>query len=170
MISDNLQKELTLQVKHEYFSSYFYLSMAAYCASINYDGFEHFFMQQVKEEEYHIMKFYNYMKDRGVQITFGAIEAPKANFKSIEDVFAVGLAHEKTITNRISHMMDIAVEEKEHATVSFLRWFVDEQVEEEKMFEDWLHKIKLVDGNGYGLLMLSDQAGQRNFAPPASAE
>ena len=36
---------------------------------------------------------------------------------------------------RIDTLMDLAIEERDHATVSFLKWFVDEQVEEELLFQ-----------------------------------
>jgi len=168
MVSEKLRQELDMQMKYEFHSSYLYLSMAAYCATINYDGFEQFMLAQVDEEKFHIMKFYNYLKERNVSMTFPSIEAPKHTFTSIENLFTEALAHEQFVTSRIYKLMDIASEEKEHATISFLQWFIDEQVEEEKLFEDWVNKIKQVEGNGFGLLMLSEQAGQRTFTPPTN--
>ena len=50
--------------------------------------------------------------------------------------------------------------------MSFLNWFVDEQVEEEASMESILQKLKLADGNGYALLMLDKEYSTRSFTPP----
>ena len=56
---------------------------------------------------------------------------PKIVFNSILDTFESALQQEKSVTKSIYALTDLAWEEKEHATISFLKWFLDEQVEEE---------------------------------------
>ncbi len=63
--------------------------------------------------------------------------------------------------------MDLAISENDHAAKNFLNWFVEEQVEEEASMEGILSKLKLINGEGYGLLMMDAELAQRTFTPPA---
>ena len=65
MLSEKLSKELNLQLNRELFSSYFYLSMAAYFEAAQLRGFAHWMNLQSQEEYAHSMKFYRYIQDRG---------------------------------------------------------------------------------------------------------
>lgn len=170
MISPKLQEALNEQINKEIFSEYLYLQMQSWFGNENLDGFVNFFLVQTKEERFHAMKFYNYLIERGGRILLKAIDAPKNDFKNAEEIFAYSLNHERFVTARIHGLMDLAVAEKDHALVSFLKWFIDEQVEEEATFEKALAKIRLVAGNGYGLLMLDQEMAKRVFTPPAGAD
>ena len=67
--------------------------------------------------------------------------------------------------------MDIAIKESDHALISFLKWYVDEQVEEESTVGKILTKLKLIGGEGHGLLMIDQEIAGRTFTPPpAGAE
>ena len=66
-------------------------------------------------------------------------------------------------TERINKMMDIAIDASDHATKSFLQWFVDEQVEEEANVTEILDTLKLIDGQGNGIFMLDREMKQRVF-------
>jgi ferritin len=55
--------------------------------------------------------------------------------------------------------MDLAIELNDHASVSFLQWYIDEQVEEEANFSDLIDKVKMMDGKG--LFMLDQMLGKR---------
>ena len=59
------------------------------------------------------------------------------------------------------------MEEKDHATASFLRWFVDEQVEEEENVNEVVQKLRLLGNDGGGLFMLDRDMAARVFTPPA---
>jgi ferritin len=65
--------------------------------------------------------------------------------------------------------MDLAVKESDHASASLLKWFVDEQVEEEATDSKLLSKLKLINGEGHGMLMLDAELATRVFTPPAAA-
>ena len=71
------------------------------------------------------------------------------------------------VTSRIDLLMSIANEEKEFATVSFLTWFVDEQVEEEESFGALVDKLELIGDNGPALLVLDAQLATRTYTVPA---
>lgn len=164
MLSKKLVKELNEQIKHEYFSAYYYLSMASWCESENLAGAAKFMRLQAQEEIGHGMKFFDYIHEQGEKVTLQALDAPKANFKSLLEIFELSLEHEKFVTKKIYGIMDLATQEKEYATISFLRLLVDEQVEEEASMDKILRKVKMVGTNPAGLLLIDDQLGSRATA------
>ncbi len=167
MVSNKLLNELNEQVKHEFFSAHYYLSMAAYCADQDLPGFEHFFIVQAEEERFHAMKFFNYINDVGGRVRLTALDQPLVEFDSMIDVFEKALEHEKFVTKRIYTIMDVATEEKEYATVSLLNWFIDEQVEEESSMETILSKLKKIKDSSHGIFALDEKLSTRTFTPEA---
>ena len=92
----------------------------------------------------------------------------KKEYESMVDVFETGLAHERIVTSKIYAITDIATEEREHATMSFLKWFIDEQVEEENNFNSLLKKVKRCESNPAALYMLDDELANRVYVAPAT--
>ena len=168
MLSKSLESAINDQVTFEFYSSYTYLAMAAYCESIDLSGFANFFRLQAKEEIDHAMKFYDYVFQKGGTIVLGEIDKPKDTYKDVVEVFETGLAHEELVTKKIYSIMDIAVAQKEHATISFLNWFVDEQVEEEDNFTTILKKVKRCVDNPHALYMIDVELAQRVYVAPAN--
>jgi ferritin len=166
MISQKLQDAFNYQINRELFSEYYYLSMASYFSSVGLSGFENFFLVQVEEERFHAMKMYKFLNEKGGKVTLQTIEQPKIEFKSPLEVFELAYDHEKLVSKLINDLMDLAIIENDHAAKNHLNWFVDEQVEEEDSMETIVNKLKLIDGEGYGLLMLDNELGQRSFTPP----
>ena len=62
--------------------------------------------------------------------------------------------------------MNVSIAASDHATQSFLKWFVDEQVEEESNVEKILATLKLINGQGNGIFMMDRELGQRVFVDP----
>jgi ferritin len=168
MISDKLLAELNEQIKYEFYSSHLYLSMAAYCYDNDLDGFANFFTVQAEEEKFHAMKFFNFVNDMDKKVEIKGFENPPVDFKDIVDVFHYSLDHEKFVTSRIYLLMDIATEEREHATISMLKWFIDEQVEEEANFKSYLQKLKRANGDVGVLYSIDDEMSTRVFTPPTT--
>lgn len=168
MLSKKLQDAINNQIKWELYSEYLYLSMAAYCKTQGLDGFANWFMIQTQEEHFHAMKFFNFVNEKGGAVLLKAIDGPPVKFKSIKEVFEKSLAHEKVVTGKINKLMDLAIKENDHAVKGFLQWFVDEQVEEEASFDKIVSELRLVGGDGRGMLMLDRELGSRVFTPPAA--
>lgn len=167
MITEKLEKAINYQINRELFSEYYYLSMAAYFNAAGLSGFENFFLVQVEEERFHAMKMYRFLNEKGGRVTLDAIEAPKTEFNSPIEVFQLAYDHEKLVSSLINDLMDLAISENDHAAKNFLNWFVEEQVEEEASMEGILNKLKLINGEGHGLLMMDAELAQRTFTPPA---
>lgn len=163
MLSNRLKEKLINQMNNEFSASHDYMAMASYCEANSYEGFANFFIQQAKEERFHGMKFYNYLNDRGVHALFKELPAPENDYQSVLDTFKKGLEQEKEVTKSIYKISDIALEEKEHATLSFIRWFLDEQVEEEATFETHIDYIKRIKDDNNALYIYEQELGKREF-------
>ena len=168
MLSNQLLDALNEQVNFEFYSSYTYLAMAAYAESVDLSGFANFFRVQAQEEMSHAMKFYDYIFQKGGMVKLEAIEKPKVEYNNIIEVFETGFNHEQTVTRRIYELADIATAEREHATMSLLKWFVDEQVEEENNFQTILKKVRRLEGNPAAMYMLDEELSTRVFTPPTT--
>jgi len=160
-ISQKMQTAFNQQINAELFSAYLYLSMSAYLETINMPGLAHWMRAQAKEEAAHAMKFYKFIFERRGEVTLVSIDQPALTWKSPLAVFEAGLAHEQKVTKMIDDLVDLAYKEKDKASLSFLQWFVDEQVEEEALADQIVQKLKLVNHNNQGLLMLDQKLGER---------
>lgn len=161
MISKTLQEAINLQINKEMYSSYLYLSMAAYFEENNLSGFAHWMRLQTTEENEHGMKFFDYLIARGGRVSLGAFTAPKTDWASSLEVFQQSLEHEQMITASINKLYELAVKENDYAFQIFLQWFINEQVEEEKNVTDIIEMLKLIEKGGTAVLMLDKQLGKR---------
>jgi ferritin len=165
MISEKLVKGLIKQMNYEFYSAHAYLGMAAHCSAESLDGFANFFLVQAEEERFHAMKFYNFINDMGERAIVEGFPTPNNDFSSVLDVFEKGLEHEKEVTRRIYELADIALDEREHATMTFLKWFIEEQVEEEATFDNLIQKLKRIDKDSNAFFMLENELSKRTFVP-----
>ena len=169
MLSENLIKAINSQINYEFYSSYSYLAMAAYAHSQDLDGFANFFRVQAQEEVFHAMKFFDYVYQKNGDVSLEAIDKPQLKFKNMVDVLEKGYEHEQEVTKRIYELANLASEEKEHATISLLKWFVDEQVEEEDNFNRIIKKARRADTNPAALYLLDDELAQRVYVAPSTS-
>lgn len=166
MMKQRLQDIINAQVNAEFYSAYLYLSMSAYFQSQNLPGFANWMRVQFQEEQFHALRFFDYISERGGQAILTSFESPKTEWENAIEVFEEVLKHEQHVTSLIYNLVDVAIEERDHASNSFLKWFVDEQVEEEANAESILSQLKLINGQGNGLLMLDRELAARVFVPP----
>ena len=167
MISAKMQTAINEQINAELYSSYLYLSMSAYYQSLNLPGFANWMRVQAQEELVHAMKFYDFMLTRGGRVKLKRVEEPPTDWASPTAPFADALAHEEKVTALINKLVDLAIKERDHATNTFLDWFVNEQVEEEANADAVLRQLKLIGGEGNGLFMIDRELATRVFVPPA---
>ncbi|TFG37797.1 MAG: ferritin [Syntrophobacterales bacterium] len=170
MLNKKMLDELNTQINREIYSAYLYMSMSAYSQYIGLKGFANWFMVQYQEEMGHAMKIYHYVIDQGEKVTLKAIDGPPTEFESPLDMFEKTLVHEKFVTKSINELVDLAIDEKDHATKIFLQWFVTEQIEEEGNDNDIINQLKLIGGDGNGLLMLDRELGTRIYTPETAPE
>ncbi len=161
MISKTMQDAINEQINKELYSSYLYLSMAAYFEDKNLPGFAKWLHVQTDEERAHGMKFYEHLVDRGGRVNLKAIAAPATEWKSNLDVFKEVQSHEAAVTASINALYELALKEKDYPAQIMLQWFINEQVEEEKNAAEIVQQLELIDAHGTAVLMLDHQLGKR---------
>jgi ferritin len=138
--------------------------MQGYIGTLGLPGFENWLAVQYEEELAHAKKFMKYINERGGRVIIKGFEDPRTDYSSVLEVFEVALEHEFEVTRRINDIMKMAHEENDYATISFMGWYVDEQVEEEDNFSTLIDQIKLV--KDAGLFMLDKELAARVFVDP----
>ena len=161
MLSKKMGKALNEQINAEMYSSYLYLSMSAWFEGRNLPGFAQWMKVQAGEENNHAMKFYRYVFDRLGKVELAAIEGPPTEWESPLAVFEEVFAHEQRVTAMIHDLADLAAKEKDLATQSFLKWFIDEQVEEEASADAVVRKLRMMGDFPGGVFMMDRELGSR---------
>jgi ferritin len=156
-----MQEALNAQINAELFSSYLYLSMAAYFYDQNFPGFANWMRIQEQEERIHAVKFYDYIVSRNGRVSLLALEGPQVEWSSPLAAFEDSYKHEQKVTGLIHKLVDLALGEGDHATHSFLKWFVDEQVEEEASVDAVVQDLRRAGDSAYVLFMLDRELGGR---------
>ncbi len=169
MISEKMQTALNEQVNKEFYSAYMYLAMSAHCNTLGLPGFAHWMRMQYEEENMHVTRMYDYILDQGGQVHLKTIEEPPVEYGTPLNVFETTLEHEQFVTSLIHKLMDLAVEEHDYATQTFLQWYVSEQVEEESNVNEILLPLRMVGDDKGGLMLIDQQLAQR-LAPTPSVK
>ncbi len=163
MLKKKMQEALNEQINKELWSSYLYLSMAAYFEDQNYPGFANWMRVQAKEEVSHAMKIFDYVHARGGRVFLKPIAEVPSQWDDVKTAFDETLKHERIVTESIHELVDLAIKEKDHATNNMLQWFVEEQVEEEATADEILNKIEMTEGKPHALMMVDKDLAGRIF-------
>ncbi len=161
MISPSIEAAINRQINHEIAAAYNYLAISAWFEQQNLPGFAAWFMIQRSEELEHAMRLYNYLLDRDGSVALGAVEQPRGDYGDIKGAFEAALAMEKANTAAINELYKQAKDEDDFATLSHLQWFLDEQVEEEKIMGESLAMVELAGNDSSAILMLNEKFGAR---------
>jgi ferritin len=160
MLSETLTKHLNQQIGLEQYSANLYMQMSAWCEDKGFTGCAGFLRKHADEENTHMQRLFQYVLDTGGKPRIGAMEAPKAEFKDISEVFEMTFAHEQRITKAIDGLVATAFSESDFSTFHFLQWYVAEQHEEEGVFKKILDRIGLIGTDGTGLFMIDQEIGK----------
>ena len=159
MIDPRLEKALNDQVNKELQAWYSYLSLAAFCKSLNFNGFGAYMESHAREEQAHAHRLMNYVLDRGAKIELQPITPPRMEYGSLVQVFERAVEQEKANTRAIYALYELAKEVNDYSTVAALQWFLDEQVEEEKVMTEAMGLMKFAGDDKSALLALNQQFG-----------
>ncbi|MBS1266746.1 MAG: hypothetical protein MAG795_00715 [Candidatus Woesearchaeota archaeon] len=154
-------EELNNQINEELASAYIYLSMSAYFESLSLSGFGHWMRKQADEEIEHAMKIFSYINERGARVKLAEIKKPNFKWDNPLETMKAAYNHELHISKRINFLVDLAREQKDHATENFLQWFVEEQVEEEASADEIVQKLKMVGQTKPALMVLDRRLSKR---------
>lgn len=166
MIPKKIEEVFNQQIKHELESAYLYLAMAAYFDEEGFPGMARWMRAQVQEELTHAMRFFKHVIERGGKVRLQPLNILGEKWNSPKEAFEAAYEHEKFITGKINELVKLAQTEGDYASNSLLQWFVDEQVEEEESTLKVAQDLKLVGGDGRGVLMLDRELGTRTFVLP----
>lgn len=161
MISKKMAQEINAQINREFFSAFLYLAMANDAADKGFNGTAKWMTLQFEEEQEHALKFAKYLQDQGEKVVLGAMDAPQTEWNGILEMFQDALLHEKKVTAWINDLYTLALAEKDYATQSMLKWFIDEQVEEEANCNEAIAALEMVGKSANGLFMMDRQLGKR---------
>lgn len=163
MLKPKIEEALNAQINAEMWSAYLYLSMAAYCHAEGQPGMGKWFEVQFKEEQDHAKILFNYVISRNGKVNLQAIDAVPTEWNSILNVFENALRHEQSITESINKLFALTSQENDYATQSMLKWFIDEQVEEEENVKTIIDNLKMIKDNGFGIYMIDKELGSRPY-------
>ena len=164
-INEQIETAINKQINHELTAAYSYLAMVVYFETINLSGFALWMRKQHEEELAHAGRLFQYLLDRGGKVDLESIPKPLAEFDSVADVFESALAMEQKNTAAINAVYALAKEHNDYATQSHLQWFLDEQVEEEKLMDETLGLVRFAGDDKSALLTLNNQMAQRPDEP-----
>jgi ferritin len=160
MISENVQAMLNRQIGEEAYASSAYLSMAAWCDSNGYQGSASFLYHSSDEERGHALKFLHYVVDSDGKAHVPAVKEPPQEFNSVPEIFESVLEMEMAVAAKIHTIADAAMAEKDHATYSFLQFFIEEQRNAETQSRQILDTIKVIGIQGVGLYEIDRYLGR----------
>jgi ferritin len=164
MLKEKVQKALNDQMNFEIYSAYIYFAMAAWAEEKLFSGFANWLRVQAGEEFFdHAAKFQKLITDCDGHVEFAKIDKPPHTWKSFVAVFEMAYNHERVVTDRINKLYDLAVTEDDKTTQQFLLWFIEEQVEEEKITRDLLAKLTLLKEQPQALFMMDQELAARKF-------
>ena len=171
MLSEKIQQALNDQLNSEFFSAYTYLSLAAYFEDLELNGFAHWMKIQYHEELMHAEKIYAFVNDRDGRVRLQAVAAPQIEWNSPLEAFKFALEAERALSDRIYEVVDAALAERDHATHTFMQWFVNEQVEEEAIVRQIVSDMELIIESRDGIFLMDrDLAGRKGQSGPPDEE
>jgi ferritin len=136
MISATMNQRLNQQVTAEFTASHEYMAMSCAFDEMGLKVLSQFFFNQSAEEREHATKLLKYILEVGGTVKLDALPKPSADLSSAKTILKAALDAEVKVTKMINDLMTLAEEEKDYATRSFLKWYVDEQVEEVSSMSD----------------------------------
>lgn len=159
MLSKKIVDKLNAQINLENYSSNLYYQMAAWCKYNGLEGCASFLSDHAREEADHMLRLFNYVNETGSMAVMGELDAPPAEYGSIDEIFKKTYEHECLVTQKINELVDLALTEKDFSSFNFLQWYVAEQHEEESLFKSILDIIKITGTEGKGLFHLDSRIG-----------
>lgn len=154
MLSKSMQEALNNQVQMEAESSQAYLAMASWAEiQPGLQGVTEFFFKQSDEERIHMLKLVRFINERAGFAMIPALEQPMVTFQSLRRVFEEFLKHELKVSDSINDLVHLALTEKDYATHNFLQWYVNEQMEEERVARTLNDKLEMIGDDKSGLYL-----------------
>lgn len=157
MLNKKLEDQLNKQVKLEAKASFLYLAMASWCEQKRLNGAANFYYAHAEEERMHMLKIFKFINEMGGHALVPDVKELETDFKSIKELVQRSLESEKNVTASVHKLTELAREEKDYGTYNFMQFYVDEQREEEVLFNSILDRIELIGEGGQGLYYIDKE-------------
>lgn len=159
LISEIMNAAINIQIGKEFSASLQYVAIASHFGAETLPELAANFYRQSDEERDHALRFVHYVVEAGGRVEIPAIPTPKAEFGSVEEAIQLSVDQEKTVTQEINELVDLALKESDHITNNFLAWFLTEQLEEVSSMESLLKVVQRAGENN--LLFVEDYLARR---------
>jgi ferritin len=170
-LSDAMVEALNSQMHAEFGAYYNYLAMSVWFSARYLHGFASWMRAQSEEERSHAIRLLSHIEDRDGTPELRTLDAPKISWTTPLEAVETALANEQKVTQQIYGIADLAESERDHATRTFMQWYVNEQVEEEATARDLVGQLRLLGDSREGLFLMDRElAGRQAPAETASAE
>jgi bacterioferritin B len=167
IISKDMNAAINTQIGNEFGAMLQYVAIAAYFSGEGLAELAAHFNRQAEEERLHAMRFVKYLLDAGGAVSISEIPSPRSRFQSAAEAVQYSLGQERTVTNQINDLVELAIKESDHATKNILNWFVDEQLEEVSSMDQLLKVIERAGENN--LLYVEDHLARSKTKPAGTA-
>lgn len=159
LISEPMNAALNQQIGNEFSSSLQYVAIATYFDAESLPELAGFFYRQAEEERAHAMRFVKYVVDAGGKVQIAAVPESNSRFASAEAAVRSALDGEMEVTGQINQLVNLAIQQSDHITQSFLHRFVTEQLQEVATMDALLRIVQRA-GEG-GLLHVEQYLARR---------
>ncbi|MBH30729.1 MAG: ferritin [Candidatus Marinimicrobia bacterium] len=137
-----------------------YLGMALWSDNNGLKGAGSFFYAQSDEERLHMIKILKYITSHNGEASLPKSDVPSIEFNSLKAAVENSLENEKKVTSSIQSITTLALQEEDYESFNFLKWFVDEQAEEEEKFKSILDKFEILGKDGRALYSIDKLMGR----------
>lgn len=156
-LSDKMVTLINELIAAEFNAQQLYKSMATWAEFTGYDGLASFMNKHTSDENMHMNKLYQYMLDRQVNPITPMVKQQPIAYKDLKDVIERGLVHEELIEDNYKKAVKLALAEPDHSTYTLFQWFLNEQVEEIKLFSGILDRLHVVGCDQKGMYFIDQE-------------
>lgn len=156
-LTEEIETALNEQIKREAHASSTYLSMASWCDRHGFENSADYFYKQAEEERSHMLKIFKYVADVGGNAVSPEVTNIQQDFESFRSVFELALENEIAVTQAINRIVGKCHQVQDFTTVTFLQWFLKEQIEEEFVARRALELFEVIGEEGVGQFMIDKQ-------------
>ncbi len=160
MLTKSIQEALNRQIAHEADAANVYLAMASWCDKTGLQGAAKFLYVHADQERMHMMKLFHYVNEAGGHAHAPAVKAPSYDYESLTQVMNAVLKHEQQVTKSINELASLCLKEEDFSTFNFLQWYVAEQHEEERLFNQIIDMANIIGKEARGVFHLDKEIGK----------
>lgn len=158
-LTEKLNEAFNKQVTAEFEAAMTYRQLSYIFDEMSLTGMRDWMARQADEELGHAADFAQHMLDRDALPQIGTIEAPNLKIETPLQAFEAALAHEQKVSALISNLSELAAAEGDSFARPFLDSYLNEQIEEEATVSEIIDRLRMVDGDGSGILRIDAELG-----------